>query len=225
MSFYLKEPNENKYAKAYQEKLYKEICRFAPYGELWSNCVLNVDIGFWFPPNSYKTLFFDFTLLEKLEDLQNAFPKEDSFNNIKKFNHRYPNKHTVTLSRKLGRKLCRTGFPVFDTKEAFTKHKYFVAKVIVETLDGKEITRFFIFKININFEHDNQISNFDIHFKSVSEESEEILLGTPEYNFSTQKMELITYLRRKKIEKNCILFEPEIDIRPFDHNIAINISR
>lgn len=225
MEFYLKNPNKNKWAKAYQEKLYKEICRFAPYGELLSNCVLNVDMCFWFPPNLYKTLFFDFALLEKLEDLQNAFSKEDNLNSIKKFNHRYPNKYTVTLSRKLGRKLCKTGFPVFDTKEAFAKYKYFVAKVIVETLDGKEITRFFIFKINIIFEHDNQISNFDIHFKSVSEESEEIFIGTPEYNFSTQKMELITYLRRKEIEENCILFESEIDIRPFDHNIAINISR
>ena len=114
---------------------------------------------------------------------------------------------------------------MFETKEAFAKYKYFVAKVVVETIEGKEITRFFIFKINIAFEHDNQISNFDITLKTVSEKAENLSLGTPEDNFSTQKMELITYLSRKEIEENCILFEPEIDIRPFDHNIAINISR
>lgn len=65
------------------------------------------DFGCYFPYQNQDDLIFDFSIgLEKLSD--------------KKRNHRYPNKGYVTLSRKIGRKVSKIGYPYFvDFEEKF----------------------------------------------------------------------------------------------------------
>ena len=70
-------------------------------------------------------------------------------------NHRYPNKNYNTLSKKEGRKVCKTGYPVFGDVEDLNQYKYLVVKVTVpddekwKDEDDEQIYVYLIFKLDL----------------------------------------------------------------------------
>lgn len=63
-----------------------------------SECCIVFDFGCYFPYSNFEILTFDFSLgMEEFDDI--------------KMNHRYPNKHYQTISKKYGRKVSKIGYP------------------------------------------------------------------------------------------------------------------
>ena len=61
-------------------------------------CCIVFDFGCYFPYANFEILTFDFSLgMEKFNDY--------------KINHRYPNRHYQTISKKYGRKVSKLGYP------------------------------------------------------------------------------------------------------------------
>jgi hypothetical protein len=63
-----------------------------------NECCIVFDFGCYFPYSNFEILTFDFSLgMEEFDDY--------------KLNHRYPNKHYQTISKKYGRKVSKIGYP------------------------------------------------------------------------------------------------------------------
>lgn len=72
-----------------------------------------------------KGLSLEFILSDKESpiDLEQAFTYGSSQHKTK-LNHRYPNPRYTTLSKKIGNKVCKVGYPVVDNIEKLNRYKY-----------------------------------------------------------------------------------------------------
>ena len=117
--------------------------------------ILNFDIACYFPYRNQDIISIDFGLFSddfldpgKWDDVTDRFFLDT------KLNHRYPNKNYVTLSKRTGRKVSKTGYPVVDTIEKLNSYRYLIMRFSIWDEVGG-----FLFPIKIELSEQKPIGN------------------------------------------------------------------
>ncbi len=132
-----------------------ELNRFSPdlnYG------LLNVDIGVLFPFRNQDEFLCDFMLADfdilsiknTLDELKHNYQPYTDF----VLDHRYRNHDWITLSRKIGRKKSRIGYPLISPIDEINKYKTFVLRLNNQF--------YFYFPIYVNLSEKTPFSSFQI---------------------------------------------------------------
>lgn len=109
-------------------------------------CII-FDFGCYFPYSNQNVLTFDFELgEEKLEPY--------------KHNHRYPNNRYVTISKKMGRKVSKLGYPFFVDLD---EEQYILLKIKVGIRDETQ-NLILIFPMNVRLTKDKPVCSLTLHF-------------------------------------------------------------
>lgn len=109
-------------------------------------CIV-VDAGVFFPYSNQDFVIFNVTLTDDIyekEELEELFPLD------KKYNHRYPNKEYLTISKKYKRRVSKIGYPFVDNIDILNNYKYLVMTVGF----GKDYSFFYI-PIELHLTPDN----------------------------------------------------------------------
>lgn len=147
---------------------FNDLIRFIPglsegY-EMLNIGVLNIDINIYFPFSNQDKYFSrqgkcmcDFMLAD-FDVLSKNFPFEDfqkMYQPCKDFvyNHRFPNHGWVSLSRKIGRKISRIGYPMILPIDEMNEIKVFILRAD---------KYYFCFPIHINLSQKTPFSSFDV---------------------------------------------------------------
>lgn len=158
-----------------KEEFCREIERFAPNGQALSG-MINLDIAV-FGDNFTVTAALwkhpcDTELFREALDTAGVF-----YSDIKN-NYRYPNKNWKTLSKRSGRKVCKTGYPVYGTVEELNQYKYLAIKLGNSEHWGDKYA-YLLFRIDIELTKDNPVSGLDIHIKPTGNPGVEIWANEP----------------------------------------------
>ena len=103
------------------------------------------DFGCYFPYSNQDILTFEFKVGEmQLEPY--------------KYNHRYPNKDYVTISKKMGRRVSKLGYPMFVTID---KDLLMLLEIKIGIKDD---TIDFIFPVNIKLTKKKPVCSLSLHF-------------------------------------------------------------
>ena len=107
------------------------------------------DFACYFPYADQDFLIFKFKLGE--EELEPY-----------KYNHRYPNKDYVTISKKMGRRVSRIGYPVFvDLNEEY----FFILEIEVGIKDYKTVK--LDFPVIVKLTEEKPVCNLGFHLKAI----------------------------------------------------------
>ena len=135
----------------------KEWERIFPLKKI-NDCILNIDIGIFFPYSNSEIIICEFGLINDdiLKDEDTEEYDMYLFKDVT-YNHRYPNKKYVTLSKKNGRKICKTGYPICLPAHKLNEHKMLILKFGTKTYN-----KTFCFPISVNITDDKPIGNLKI---------------------------------------------------------------
>lgn len=120
--------------------------------------ILNIDIGVYFPYKNQDAVTCKIGLLN-----DTILNDEDTENDDKYLftdvihNHRYKNKGYVTLSKKVGRKICKTGYPIYAPIGVLNNIEMFLMKFGI-----RNETMMMCFPINIILTEDRPIGGFKL---------------------------------------------------------------
>ncbi len=122
--------------------------------------ILNIDIGLYFPYVNQDIVICEFGLLDddSLDDRVGEEDDEHIFADTV-LNHRYRNTNYVTLSKKSGRKMCATGYPVVAPIEELNRHKMLFIRYGVQ--GDAEMTMFI--PISVNLTEKEPVGALEIH--------------------------------------------------------------
>lgn len=124
-----------------QKQIFNEIGEKISEGK---GCIV-FDFGCYFPYSNQDVLTFNFKIgEEKLEQY--------------KCNHRYPNKGYVTISKKMGRKVSKLGYPYFVDLD---EEQIMLLEIEVGIRDN---TLHLIFPINVKLTKDKPVCSLTWHF-------------------------------------------------------------
>ena len=143
------------------DELCREIERFAPDG-LSSQGVINLDIAVFAEGFTIAAALWKESCSGEL--FREALNSTDVFSSDIKNNHRYPNKSWTTLSKRSGRRICRTGYPVYGTIEELNQYKYLAIKLGNSKYWGDQY-KYILFQIDVELTKDNPISGLGMHIK------------------------------------------------------------
>ena len=125
----------------YNDEIFNELGEEIANGK---GCIV-FDFGCYFPYSNQDILIFNF----KLGEL-NLQPY--------KHNHRYPNNSYVTISKKMGKKVSKLGYPVFVELD---KEQCIMIEI---ELGIKDNTLHLIFPVNVNLTKDKPSCAITLHF-------------------------------------------------------------
>lgn len=98
-----------------------------------SHGIIHLDMAILFPYRNSEAVTFGFGLVNDdvltIEDAEFDDYIYEDFT----LNHRYPNKNYLTASRKNGRKICKTGYPIFGEIDELNRYRMLLLKMGIGT--------------------------------------------------------------------------------------------
>lgn len=138
--------------------------------------VLNLDFCVLFPYSNTEVVTFRFALLNDdiVDQIGSDLSVADSMDTLAvtdiTANHRYPNRAYVTYSKKVGRKICKTGYPIFGPVEELNEYRMLLLEFGI-----KDQVVYFGFPISVDLTSDKPVGGLDMkiyNFEDTSDMSE-----------------------------------------------------
>ncbi|MCR5837066.1 MAG: hypothetical protein K6G88_11215 [Lachnospiraceae bacterium] len=142
-----------------KEDIVKEFERFGFVND-GNLGVVNLDVGVYFPYANQDDIIIQFALLDSqiLEDNVDSCLSRFLYDDIQ-CNHRYPNEYYITASKRKGRKVCKTGYPIIKPICELNGSKWLAISVYPRQVKQKHI---YCYPVSIDLSKDRCVTGVGI---------------------------------------------------------------